>query len=94
MNRRWKKKEIFSIFLCFVVFFALILATQLPGFASPLYCTLFPIPAAFVAAGPLTCVMSGKRGFGSTAALPLLCFLLYRCMGELCWRSQLMFDCI
>ena len=44
---------------------------------------VFKVFAAFVAAGPLTCVMHMKRGFGSTAAIPLLWFIVYRCMGEL-----------
>ncbi len=83
MFQRWSKKEILKFVLCFAVFFVLVLATQLPGFLSPLYWSIFPVFSAFVAAGPLTCVMNMKRGFGSTAVIPLLWFLVYRCMGEL-----------
>lgn len=83
MFQSWTKKEVLKFILCFAVFFVLVLATQLPGFLSPLYWALFAAPAAFVAAGPLTCVMDMKRGFGSTAAIPLLWFIVYRCMGEL-----------
>ena len=83
MFQRWTKKEILRFILCFAAFFVLVLATQLPGFLSPLYWAIFPVFAAFVAAGPLTCVMNMKRGFGSTAAIPLLWFIVYRCMGEL-----------
>lgn len=80
---KWTKKEVFKFILCFAFFFILVLATQLPGFLSPLYWAVFPVFSAFVAAGPLTCVMDMKRGFGSTAAIPLLWFIVYRCMGEL-----------
>ena len=83
MFQPWSKKEIVKFVLCFAVFFVLVLATQLPGFLSPLYWSIFPVFSAFVAAGPLTCVMNMKRGFGSTAVIPLLWFLVYRCMGEL-----------
>ncbi|MCR4963342.1 MAG: MptD family putative ECF transporter S component [Firmicutes bacterium] len=83
MFQCWTKKEVLNFLLCFAVFFVLVLATQLPGFLSPLYWAMFSVFAAFVAAGPLTCVMDRKRGFGSTAAIPLLWFLVYRCMGEL-----------
>ena len=83
MFQHWTKKEILKFIVCFAVFFVLVLATQLPGFLSPLYWAIFAVPAAFVAAGPLTCVMDMKRGFGSTAAIPLLWFIVYRCMGEL-----------
>ena len=83
MFQRWTRKELLKFILCFAVFFALVLATQLPGFLSPLYWAVFPVFAAFLAAGPLTCVMNMKRGFGSTAAIPLLWFIVYRCMGEL-----------
>ena len=83
MFQRWTKKELLTFILCFAAFFALVLATQLPGFLSPLYWAVFPVFAAFVASGPLTCVMNMKRGFGSTAAIPLLWFIVYRCMGEL-----------
>lgn len=74
MFQSWTKKEVVKCIVCFAVFFALVLATQLPGFLSPLYWALFAAPAAFVSAGPLTCVMGMKRGFGSTAAVPLLWF--------------------
>ena len=83
MFTKWSKKEVLTFFICFAVFFALVLVTQLPGFASPLYWAMFPALSAFVAAGPLTCVMNMKRGFGSAAAIPLLWFILYRCLGEL-----------
>ena len=39
--------------------------------------------ASFVAAGPLTCMMDMKPGFGSAAIFPVLWFIVYRCMGEL-----------
>ncbi len=83
MFQHWTKKEILRFILCFAVFFVLVLGTQLPGFLSPLYWAIFPVFAAFVAAGPLTCVMNMKKGFGSTASIPLLWFIVYRCMGEL-----------
>ncbi len=83
MFQRWTKKEVLKFVVCFAVYFALVLATQLPGFLSPLYWAVFPIFSAFVAAGPLTCVMDMKRGFGSAAILPLLWFIGYRCIGEL-----------
>ena len=83
MFQSWKKKEVIRFILCFAAFFVLVLATQLPGYASPLYWAMFPALSAFVAAGPLTCVMSMKRGFGSAAAIPLLWFILYRLLGEI-----------
>ncbi len=83
MFQSWTKKEVLKFVVCFAVYFALVLATQLPGFLSPLYWAVFPIFSAFVAAGPLTCVMDMKRGFGSAAILPLLWFIGYRCIGEL-----------
>ena len=83
MFQSWTKKEVIRFILCFAAFFVLVLATQLPGYASPLYWAMFPALSAFVAAGPLTCVMSMKRGFGSAAILPLLWFILYRLMGEI-----------
>lgn len=83
MLTKWTKKEILRFVLCFAIFFGLVLCTQLPGFASPLYWVLFPIFAAFVAAGPITCVMQMKPGFGAAAAIPLLWLILYRCFGEL-----------
>lgn len=83
MFKKWTKKEIWKAILCFAVYFVLVLATQLPGFLSPLYWAVFPVFSAFVAAGPLTCVMDMKRGFGSAALLPVLWFIVYRCMGEL-----------
>lgn len=83
MFKKWTKKETWKAILCFAVYFVLVLATQLPGFLSPLYWAMFPVFSAFVAAGPLTCVMDMKRGFGSAALLPVLWFIVYRCMGEL-----------
>ena len=65
------------------VFFAGVLATQLPGYLSPLYWAVYPVFASFVAAGPLTCMMDMKPGFGSAAIFPVLWFIVYRCMGEL-----------
>jgi len=82
MYTKWTRKEAARFFICFAVFFALVLLTQLPGFLSPLYWALFPILSAFVAAGPLTCVMDMKRGFGSTAVIPLLWLIVYKCIGE------------
>ena len=82
MFTKWTRKEAARFFICFAVFFALVLLTQLPGFLSPLYWALFPILSAFVAAGPLTCVMDMKRGFGSTAVIPLLWLIVYKCIGE------------
>ena len=83
MFTRWTKKEILTLILCFAAFFILVLATQLPGFLSPLYWSMFPVLAAFVASGPLTCLMSMKRGFGSAAALPLLWLAVYKLFGEM-----------
>ena len=83
MFQKWTKKEVARFVLCFAVYFVLVLATQLPGFLSPLYWAVFSVFAAFVAAGSLTCVMNMKRGFGSTAAIPVIWFIVYRLMGEL-----------
>jgi len=83
MFTKWSKKESLRALICFAVFFAGVLATQLPGFLSPLYWAIYPVFAAFVAAGPLTCMMEMKPGFGSAAILPVLWFIVYRCMGEL-----------
>ena len=83
MFTKWAKKEILTFVLCFAVFFVLVLATQLPGYLSPLYWAMFPVLSAFVAAGPLTCVMSMKRGFGSAAVLPLLWLIVYKLFGEM-----------
>ena len=63
MFAKWTKKEILTFVLCFVVFFVLVLATQLPGYLSPLYWAMFPVLSAFVAAGPLACVMSIQNAF-------------------------------
>lgn len=52
MFQPWTKKEIVKFILSFAVFFALVLATQLPGFLSPLYWAVFPVFSAFAAAGP------------------------------------------
>lgn len=83
MFERWNKKQSLKAILCFAAFFVLVLATQLPGFLSPLYWCVFPVFSAFVAAGPVTCLMDMKPGFGSAAALPLLWFIVYRCVGEI-----------
>lgn len=83
MFTKWTKKESLKAVICFVVFFAGVLATQLPGYLSPLYWAIYPVFAAFVAAGPLTCMMDMKPGFGSAAIFPVLWFIVYRCMGEL-----------
>lgn len=83
MFTKWSKKESLRALICFAVFFAGVLATQLPGFLSPLYWAIYPVFAAFVAAGPLTCMMEMKPGFGSAAILPVLWFIVYRCVGEL-----------
>lgn len=82
MFRKWTKQEVIRFVICFAVFFVLVLATELPGFLSPLYWTLSPALSAFVTAGPITCVMNMKRGFGSAAAIPLLWFIVYRVIGE------------
>lgn len=68
MLKKWNKKEIIKAFICFAVYFVFILATELPGFLSPLYWLLFPVLAAFVSAGPLTCMMNMKK---ASARLPL-----------------------
>ena len=83
MFSKWTKKEVLRFALCFAAFFILVLGTQLPGFASPFYWAIYSVFAAFVAAGPITCVMNMKRGFLSAAAIPILWFILYRCIGEL-----------
>mgnify|MGYP002856460255 CR=1 FL=1 len=82
MFTKWTKKEIITAVISFIVFFVLILLTQLPGFLSPLYWCLFPIFAAFFAAGPITYFAAMKRGIGSAVMIPLLWFLLYKLMGE------------
>ena len=83
MFQSWTKKEAGKFILCFILFFVLVLLTELPGYLSPLYWALHPVCAAFLAAGPVTCVLSMKRGFGSAAALPLLWFIVMKLMGEL-----------
>lgn len=83
MFTKWTKREVLTFVICFVALFALVLATQLPGFLSPLYWAMFPVLSAFVAAGPLTCVMSMKRGFGSAAVLPSLWLIVYKLIGEM-----------
>lgn len=83
MLNRWTGKQLLRLLVCFIAFFVLVLLTQLPGYMSPLYWTICPLLSAFVAAGPITCVMDMKRGFGSAGVLPLLWFILYRCMGEM-----------
>ena len=83
MFQSWKKKEIGIFILCFVLYFALVLCTELPGFLSPMYWAFHPIFTAFLAAGPVTCVLSMKRGFGSAAAIPRLWFIGMKFIGEL-----------
>lgn len=83
MFTKWSKKEVGKFVLCFVIMFVLILLTELPGFLSPFYWSVFSIGSAFVAVGPITYVMNMKKGFGSSAVLILLWFLLNRCVGEL-----------
>ena len=83
MFQPWTKKEAGKFILCFVLFFALVLGTELPGFLSPMYWAFHPILAAFFAAGPVTCVLCMKRGFGSAAAIPLLWFIVMKLIGEL-----------
>lgn len=78
MFTKWTKKESLKAAICFVVFFAGVLATQLPGYLSPLYWAIYPVFAAFVAAGPLTCMMDMEPGFGSAAIFPVLWFIVYR----------------
>lgn len=94
MFARWTKKETAVFLLCFVLYFVLVLATQLPGFLSPLYWSMFPVFSAFVAAGPLTKVLTMKKGFGSAAALPLLWLITYKLCGEmgmtLMWTGALL----
>jgi len=83
MLNRWTGKQLLRLFGCFAAFFLLVLLTQLPGYMSPFYWTICPLLSAFAAAGSITCVMDMKRGFGSAAVLPLLWFILYRCIGEM-----------
>lgn len=83
MFNKWTGKQLLKLFLCFAAFFVLVLLTQLPGYLSPLYWAICPVLSAFFAAGPITCVMDMKRGFGSAGVLPLLWFILYRCIGEM-----------
>lgn len=66
-----------------MLFFVLVLGTELPGFLSPMYWAFHPIFAAFFAAGPVTCVLCMKRSFGSAAAVPLLWFIGMKLIGEL-----------
>ena len=83
MLNRWTGKQLLRLFGCFAAFFLLVLLTQLPGYMSPFFWTICPLLSAFAAAGSITCVMDMKRGFGSAAVLPLLWFILYRCIGEM-----------
>ena len=83
MVNKWTGKQVLKLFLCFAAFFLLVLLTQLSGYMSPFYWAICPLLSAFFAAGPITCVMDMKRGFGSAAVLPLLWFILYRCIGEM-----------
>lgn len=80
--QNWTKKEWLKCLLCFVLYFMLVLVAELPGYASALYWVLCPVVAAFLGAGPLTCVMNLGKGFGGTAILPLLWFILMKLMGE------------
>ena len=83
MLQKWTGKQVLKLIFCFAAFFALVLLLQLPGFLSPFYWAVSPILSAFAAAGPITCVMHMKRGFGSAAVLVLLWLILYRCFGEM-----------
>lgn len=67
----------------FVVYFVVILLSEIPGFLSPLYWVLSPIVTAFVATCPLMMVMTKKENFGSTLILPALWFVVMIAMGEL-----------
>ena len=80
--KNWTKKEWLKCLLCFVIYFALILVSELPGYASPLCWVLCPVVAAFLGAGPLTCVMNMGKGIGGAAVLPVLWFLVMKLMGE------------
>ena len=80
--KNWTKKEWLKCLLCFVIYFALILVSELPGYASPLYWVLCPVVAAFLGAGPLTCVMNMGKGIGGAAVLPVLWFVVMKLMGE------------
>ena len=80
--KNWTKKEWLRCLLCFVIYFALILVSELPGYASPLYWVLCPVVAAFLGAGPLTCVMNMGKGIGGAAVLPVLWFVVMKLMGE------------
>ena len=83
MFQSWTKKEAGKFILCFILFFALVLCTELPGYLNPMYWAFHPIFTAFLAAGPVTCVLSMKRGFGSAAVIPLLWFIGMKLIGEL-----------
>lgn len=80
--KNWTKKEWGRAALCFVIYFVLVLAVEFLGFLSPLMWVLTPILAAFLGAGPLTCVMDMGRGLGGAAVIPLLYFILMKLMGE------------
>lgn len=80
--KNWTKKEWLRCLLCFVIYFALILVSEFPGYVSPLYWVLCPVVAAFLGAGPLTCVMNMGKGIGGAAVLPVLWFILMKLMGE------------
>ena len=43
---------------------------------------LCPVLAAFLGAGPLTCVMNMGKGIGGAAVLPVLWFIVMKLMGE------------
>ena len=79
----WTGKEIIKTIVLFVLYVLLGYAAMYSGYYSPVYWMLFPIAAAFLMAGPLTVMMSMKRGIGSALLLPLLFFILAKLIGEL-----------
>lgn len=83
MFTKWTKKEAGRFLLCFVVMVVLVLLTELPGFLSPFYWSVFSVGSAFVAVGPIAYVMNMKKGFGSSAVLILLWLIINRCAGEM-----------
>lgn len=83
MFQKWNKSEIIKGIICLVLYVGFEVLAQVPGFVSAGYWVFFPIVAAFFMAGPVTCLMSMKRGFGSAAVLPLIWFILMRCAGEI-----------
>lgn len=84
MFNKWTGKEVRRFVVCLIVYLLLALAVAFTGLAGPVFwIIIYPIIAAFVEAGPITCVMSMKRGFGSAAVLPLILFILSALIGEL-----------